>query len=70
MNPIVALFKSRKFMLLLFDTVISLALFFTGKYLAPPVFEDVKFAIVALQPIFIAVIAGITVEDAAAKLHG
>lgn len=70
MNPAKGLFRSRKFWLLILDTVISLALYFTGKYLAPAVANDINFLIGAIQPVFVAVIAGIFVEDAAAKRAG
>jgi hypothetical protein len=64
-----SLLKSRKFWLLILDTVVSLGLFFVGKY-APGSMEDVKLIIVALQPLFILVIASITVEDVAAYRAG
>lgn len=65
-NAIKALLASRKFLLLLLDTVISTALFFVGKY-ALGAFEDVKFMILALQPIFVMIIFAIAYEDAASK---
>jgi hypothetical protein len=48
----------------LLDAVVSLALFFVGKY-APQAFEDVKFVIVALQPLVIAYIFSVMADDAA-----
>ncbi len=60
--PIHALLKSRKFLLLLLDTVVSLTLFFVGKY-ALDIFEDVKFVIAALQPVFVTLIGAIAYED-------
>jgi len=65
-NPFNALLHSRKFWLLVLDTVVSLVLFFTGKYL-PSAAEDVKFAILGLQPVVIAVILAVAWEDAAEK---
>lgn len=65
----VQLLHSRKFWLLILDTVISLALFFVGKY-DPAHIEDVKFMVGALQPVFVMVIAGIAIEDAAEKRAG
>lgn len=62
MNPIKALFSSRKFLLLLLDTVISVILYFVGKYL-PGAEADVKFVILALQPVVIALIVSIAYED-------
>ena len=52
------------------NTVISLILYFTGKYLAPAAADDIKVLIGALQPVFVAVIAGIFVEDYAVKRAG
>ena len=65
-----ALFQSRKFWLLILDLVISLVLYFGGKYLDPALFDDVKFLIGALQPVFAFIIAAIALEDAAAKRAG
>jgi len=62
MNPIALLFKSRKFLLLLLDTVISIALYFTGKYL-PGAEADIKFVILGLQPVVVALIFAIAWED-------
>lgn len=64
-----SLFKSRKFWLMVLDLVISMALFFVSKY-APSAFEDTKFLIGAIQPLFVVVIGGIALEDAAAKQNG
>ena len=65
-----ALLSSRKFMVLLLDTVISIALYFGSKYLAGPAFDDVKFLIGALQVPALAVIYAITREDTAALAAG
>ena len=62
MNPFALLVRSRKFWLLVLDTVISLILYFIGKYL-PGAEADVKFAILALQPVVISVIVSIAWED-------
>lgn len=61
-NPFKALVMSRKFWLLILDTVISITLYFVSKY-APVAFDDVKFAILALQPVFVAIILAIAWED-------
>jgi len=61
MNPIVSLFKSRKFLLLLLDTAVSCALYFLSGL------PNVEFLIGALQPVFVAIIYSIAVEDAAEK---
>jgi len=59
------IFKSRKFWLMILDLVLSLALFFGAKYLAPVLFADVKYLIGALQPVFVFLIVSIAYEDAA-----
>ena len=61
------LLQSRKFWLLILDTVISVGLFFVGKYVDPVPAEDIYVLIGALQPVFVAIIAAIAYEDAAAK---
>lgn len=64
------LLKSSKFWTLVIDVVISLILYFGVKYLSPTLYEDVEFFVLAIQPIFLAVIGGIAWEDAAAKRAG
>ena len=64
-NPFTLLLHSRKFWLLILDTVISLLLYFVGKYGAPNILEDIKTLIVILQPVFIVIISAIAYEDAA-----
>lgn len=61
-NPFSALLHSRKFWLLILDTVISLTLYFVTKY-TPEAAEDVKFLILALQPIFVTIILAIAWND-------
>ena len=68
MNPISSVLRSKKFLLLVLDTVISLALFFVVKYANAGVAEDVKTVLLAAQPILLLVIMGITPEEVAAKL--
>jgi len=63
------LLHSSKFWTAITDVVISLALYFIGKYV-PGAADDVKTVIVAVQPVFALVIAGIFIEDAAAKRAG
>ena len=60
------LLKSSKFWLLVLDTVVSLILFFVGKY-AQMAAEDIAILIGTLQPVFVFVIGGIAYEDAADK---
>ena len=56
------LFESRRFWLALFDVVLSSALYFGAKYLGATAFEDVKFIIVAYQPVILLVIGAYTVD--------
>ena len=65
MNPVAALLKSRKFWVAVLDLVVSLVLFFVGKYTSPSALEDVKVIIVAIQPVAIILIGAIAYEDAA-----
>lgn len=64
------LFQSRKFLTMLVDLVVSLATFFITKYAAPDLAKDVLFVIGSLQPVVIAMIASVAVEDAAAYKAG
>ena len=68
MGPLKALFKSRKFWLLVLDVLISLVLFVVGHF-APDFEEMAKELIAILQPLVVAVIVGIFVEDFAAKFN-
>jgi hypothetical protein len=63
------LLKSRKFLLLVFDTTASITLFFAGKYAGAGV-EDINFLIGALQPVFVMLIYAIAYEDAAVARAG
>ena len=70
MNPVQSLFKSRKFLLLVLDTVIALGLYFLSRYAPVAWLEDTEFVILAMQPVFIALILAIAWEDASAKRAG
>lgn len=61
LSPLLKLLWSRKFMLLLLDTAVSIALYFFAEV------PNVEFLIGALQPVFVALIYSIAVEDAAEK---
>jgi len=61
-NPFSALLHSRKFWLLILDTVISLTLYFVSKYAMGAV-EDVKFLVLALQPVFVTIILAVAWND-------
>ena len=64
------LWQSRKFRILLFDTVISTAVFAVALFLAPEHAEKVLQFIGIMQPVLFAVVVGIAVEDAGAKIGG
>lgn len=70
MNPVQALFRSRKFLLLVLDTVIQLVTYFITKYAAPALAEDVLFFIGVQQPVWVAIIVAIAYEDGQAKRAG
>lgn len=59
------LWTSRKFLILLLDTIISIVLYFGAKYASPLLFEDMKWFILVMQPIAVAVVYSIAKEDAA-----
>ncbi len=64
------LWKSRKFLLLLLDVIISLATYFVGRFVAPEMAKDILWAIGIMQPVFVAIIVAISVEDSAAIKAG
>ena len=64
------LLKSRKFWVLVLDTVIALVSYFVTKYAAPSMTDDVLIFIGVLQPVFLMMINAIAKEDAAAKAAG
>lgn len=66
-NPWQRLMMSRKFWLLVGDTVVSLLLHLIGA-VKPEALEHAKFAVLALQPVFVVIITAIAVEDAAEKI--
>lgn len=66
-KPMSALWYSRKFRLLLLDTIIALITVFATWYLAPDAVEKVLTIIGILQAPVIMVIGGIAYEDAAEK---
>jgi len=69
MNPITGLLHSRKFLLLILDTVISTVVFAVGKW-AQAASSDIATLIAIYQPVFVAIIVAISVEDAALKRSG
>ena len=67
-GPLERLLYSRKFLILVCDVVIpSIVLYFVGKYGSAGLYDDVKFLILALQPVVLAVIAALAWEDVATK---
>ena len=62
-DPLLSLLHSRKFLMLVLDTVVSVILHYAGG-------PDVQFLIAALQPIVVALIIAISIEDAASKRNG
>ena len=65
MNPFQALLQSRKFWLLILDTIVSVLTYFVGKYVVGAEGKDIIFLVTALQPIFLMAINSITREDVA-----
>ena len=61
------LLASRKFWLMVADVVISTATYFVTKYIAPEIGNDVFWVIGLWQPVIVAMINGIAIEDAATK---
>ena len=62
-KPLLGLLQSRKFMVLVLDTIVSIVLYYWGG-------EQVEFLIGVLQPIAMMLIYAIAKEDAAALLAG
>ena len=60
-----SIFQSRKFWAAILDVAVTLILFFTAKYMPANTAEDVKVVIIAIQPIVVMYIAGVTIEDTA-----
>jgi len=59
-----------KFWTGLIDVVASLVLYFVGKYGAPDLLDDIKFVILALQPVAVVFLLGFFQADQAALLEG
>ena len=64
LSPLAKLLKSRKFLLLLLDTVVSVVVWVVASYF-PGSQEAAEFFIKALQPVVIVLIAAIAWEDVA-----
>jgi hypothetical protein len=63
--PIKRLFYSRKFMVLLFDVIVSTVLYFVGKYSNSSISADIEFLIGSYQPVILIMIYTIAQEDIA-----
>lgn len=58
-----SLLKSRKFWIMVVDVAVSLITYFVTKYTAPAMSTDILFLIGSVQPVILAVIAAITVQN-------
>jgi len=58
------IWKLKEFWTVVIDLVVSTALYFGAKYLAAGAFEDVKYLVVALQPVAAFFVAHFAVERA------
>ena len=70
MSVIKRLFESRKFLILLLDTTVSLVVLVGGWFLAPESIEMVAAVVAIIQPVFVMIIFAIAKEDAAAYAAG
>jgi len=70
MNAFQLLVRSRKFWLMILDTVVSIGSYFAAHYLSPEAVEMVQFLILSLQPVFLMLIGAIAYEDAALSKAG
>jgi hypothetical protein len=67
LNPFQKLIRSRKFLLLVLDVVISTITYFVTRYAFPALAEDIIKMIALWQPVFVALIGSVAYEDAAEK---
>lgn len=70
LNTFKALFKSRKVVVGIIDGVITLTLYFVGKYTNESVLSDMKMIILVMQPMAIAIVTAIAYEDGQLKRAG
>ncbi len=63
MNSKPSLFKSRKFWILILDTVVSVATFLIGQYVLEADASVILFLIGALQPVFLMLIGAYTYQN-------
>ena len=62
-----SLLYSRKFKIMLLDVVISTVTYFVTQYVAPEIGHNILWVIATWQPVIVALILGIAIEDAASK---
>jgi hypothetical protein len=62
-NPVSSLLHSRKFLILLLDTFLALVTLLVTNHLEPDLVAEILAVITIVQPLWIAVIVGITKED-------
>jgi len=65
-----SLWESRKFRIMLFDTVIAIVVYAVSKFVSPLYSQDILWLIASIQPVILSLIIGIAVEDAAAMKNG
>lgn len=65
-----SLFKSRKFWLMILDVVISTLTYFLTNLAEPALGQHILWLIAAWQPVFVAIITGIAIEDSASIKAG
>ena len=63
------LFSSRRFWILVIDTVVSLGTYFTVKYFAPGAADDILTMMKYLQPLFVVIVIAYTADDAQRIYH-
>ena len=63
MEPKPSIWTSRKFWLMVADVVVSLSTYFITKYISPTAANDILYVIGLLQPVVIALITSITVQN-------
>ena len=59
----------KEFWVLVADVVLSAVAYFGAKYLAPDIFADVQFAVLAIQPIVIAIIGKLYADRKTAEVQ-
>jgi uncharacterized membrane protein YhaH (DUF805 family) len=62
--------KRKEFWIALVDLVVGLALYFGAKYLAPRIFDDVKFVIALAQPFILIIIGMLALDEVVRKIRG